>query len=140
PDPAVTRISPSDPTPRWRSHSAAMRSGVRSRRSSGSWTITKSLQVPWYLAKARTSGVCRSASPFSVASSSCTSRTFVELHQVVDHRPRPLRPHGEPPDPRVAPEPRHLPPGQRSGSLHGAGDGLLQADPSGQVIDHRSVP
>src|SRR4051812_78263 len=47
----TTRSTPSPPTPRRRSHTAATNSGVSSSRPSGSGKITKSLPVPWPLLK-----------------------------------------------------------------------------------------
>src|ERR671915_211566 len=124
----ATRIRPSAPTPKCRSHSAAARSWVSSIRPLGSSSITKSLPVPWYLANAI---VAPLTMPSSIAQ---------VLRHLVDDPGRPVRPGPEPPNPRVPPEPRHLASGQRLGPPHRHPDGLLERDLPLQVADDLSVP
>src|SRR5438094_642123 len=117
----ATRMKPSAPTPRWRSQIAAMSSAVSGMALSRSSISTKSLPVPLYL-------------PNRI------SVTAVELLQLVDQRGRSALVGVEPPDPGIAPEPRHLPAGQLARSLCGARDRVLQGTSAGHVLDHLSVP
>src|SRR3954451_23836701 len=117
----ATRISPSAPTPKCRSHSAATSSGARSSAPSQSSTMTKSFPVPCIL----------------VNRSSAISQV---LRQLVHDAGRAVRACPEPPDAGIAAEPRQLPPGQRPGPLDGPGGGVLEAQAAGQVLDDLSVP
>src|SRR5437763_14295564 len=117
----VTRMNPSAPTPRCRLQMAAISPGSSDMRPSTSVTRTKSFPVPLYLPN-RISSMCQI------------------LRHVVDHgRCAPLV-RLEPSDPRVAAEPRHLPPGQLPGPLRDPRPRLLPADASRQVVDGFSVP
>src|SRR6266542_4399627 len=106
------RISPSAPTPRCRSHSAAMAAGSNWRPSSRSSTITKSLPVPWYLANrtSASSGPTRPGRAGPHALPAILDEVPRELVHGLDRTPRP---HGEPSNAGVPAEPRTLPPGQR---------------------------
>src|SRR5438046_1305652 len=116
----VTRMRPSAPTPRCRSQIAAIIPASSETRPSRSSIRTKSFPVPLYLPNF--------ISPIQV------------LHQLVDDRDRARIAGLEPSDPRIAPEPRRLPPGQLSGSLGDPVGGLVQGDPSRHVLDGLSVP
>src|SRR5919108_6164090 len=117
----VTRISPSAPIPRCRSHSATTSGPSMATRSSTSSIITKSLPVPLYLPN-RTSSMAE------------------VLRQLVHDRKGPVGSRVEPPDARIAAEPGQLPPRERSRPLHGAGDGVLQRLGALEVLDGFSVP
>src|SRR5262245_3452700 len=117
----ATRMRPSPPTPKWRSQSAATRSGGRSWAPSQSSTITKSFPVPCIL----------------VNRSSAISQV---LRQLVHDADRAVMARPEPPDAGISAEPGHLPPGQGPGPLDGPGDGLVEAQTAGQVLDELSVP
>src|SRR5438270_13126884 len=112
---AATRISPSAPTPRWRSQIAATSSASRVTRPATSSIRTKSLPVPLYLPNA-------------------ISRICEVLRQVVGHAGRASVVGIEPPDPRIASEPRHLPPGELARPLRDAFGGLVQGHPSRHVL------
>src|SRR6266536_804848 len=106
------RISPSAPTPRCRSHSAAMAPGSSRSASSRSSTITKSLPVPWYLAN-RTSASLGPSRPGPAGLHGFPAILAEVPDDLVDGLDRTARTHGEPPDAGIPPEPRALPPGQR---------------------------
>src|ERR671914_1007453 len=108
----ATRITPSAPTPRCRSHSAATSEGERSRRSPRSSTRTKSFPVPWYFATRRSS----------------MREVFSDL---VDVARGALLAGLEPPDPRIATEPGQLAAGQGPGPPHRPVHGFLEGDPAG---------
>src|SRR6266511_2380902 len=117
----ATRISPSAPTPKCRSHRAATRSGVSSISPPQSSSMTKSFPVPCHF-------------------SNRSSATVQVLRHLVGYPDRALRTGPEPADAGIAPEPRHLPPGQGPGPLRGSGHGLVQSRPAGQMLDDLSVP
>src|SRR2546430_297892 len=117
----ATRISPSAPTPRWRSQIAAMSPASSDSRSSTSSIRTKSLPVPLYLPN-------------------LISSIAQPLRELVDELDRPVHAGLEPSYPRVAPEPRHLATGQRPRALGGAGDRVLQRGRSLEVPGRLSVP
>src|SRR6266540_983865 len=117
----ATRISPSAPTPKCRSHRAATRAGVSSISPRQSSSMTKSFPVPCHF-------------------SNRSSATLQVLRQLVGDRARSVRAGPEPADAGVPPEPPHLSPGQGPGPLHGPGQGLVQGRPAGQMLDDLSVP
>src|SRR5688500_11163061 len=121
--PRVTRITPSAPTPRCRSQSAATSAGSSGRSSSRSSSMTKSLPVPWY---------------FQILSSSIRS-AFQVPHDVLDEGDGAGRTRCEPPDPWVPVEERHLTAGERLRPPHRARDRLVQRPLSGQVAGEFSV-
>src|SRR5439155_2900979 len=105
------RISPSAPTPRCRSHSAAIASGSSRSPSSRSSTITKSLPVPWYLAN-RTSAHFGPKRPGPGGPLGFSAILDEVPHDLVHGLDRTAHAHGEPPTAGVPSEPRALPPGQ----------------------------
>src|SRR5574341_406744 len=113
-------MTPSAPTPRCRSQRATTSPELSGRTSSRSSSMTKSLPVPWY---------------FQIRSSA----TQV-LQQVVQDVGGAALAGGEPADPRVSPEPRHLAPGQRLRPLHDQRRGLVEGASPRQVTRHLSVP
>src|SRR5438445_1665159 len=117
----ATRITPAAPTPRCRSHRAATSDGARSRVSSRSSIITKSLPVPWYLAKRN-------------------SPTGQVLHQFVGDAGGSIPPGLEPADAGIPSEPRQLTPGERLRALDRAGDRLVERALAAQIPGHLSVP
>src|SRR5437763_11627838 len=117
----VTRMSPSAPTPRWRSQIAATSRSSRRTRSSTSEIRTKSFPVPLYFAN-------------------LSSSISKELRQLVHERDRAALVGLEPPDPGISAEPRRLPPGQLAGSLGRALGGLVQREQARHVLDGLSVP
>src|SRR2546421_1136728 len=131
----VTRMSPSAPTPNRRSHSADTRAAGGRTRSSMSTSITKSFPVPWYLAKFSSD---MDVGPFLRIA--CHRRRSQIPGQLVHDTDRPALAGLEPPDPRVSPEPRHLPAGQSPGPPDRGLDGLLQGELAGQVAGHLGVP
>src|SRR5438874_12862469 len=117
----VTRIRPSAPMPRCRSQIAAMTPGSSDRRPSTSSIRTKSFPVPLYFPN-RISG-----------------RVIEVLHELVDQRHGTAFAGVEPPDARVAPEPRHLAPGQLAGPLRDPLGRFIQGDRTRHVLDGFSV-
>src|SRR6266700_7193438 len=117
------RMRPSAPTPRWRSHSARIAAGPMRRASWRSSTITKSLPVPWYLANRTASDLHRPLGPGFP-----DTRRGQELPELVHDLRGASLPGGEPPDPRVPPEPPHLPPRQRPVAAGDPGHRLLLAE------------
>src|SRR5881296_1189446 len=113
------RMSPSAPTPRWRSQSARMTAGSRRRTSSRSSTITKSFPVPWYLAN----HTLTLRSPFGPDRPGRGPRFEIPREDVNDLRGSTL-PRLEPPDPGVSPKPGQLAPGEGPVSPDDRGDGL----------------
>src|SRR5439155_15643094 len=137
----VTRISPSAPTPNWRSHRAATSSGDRDRRSRGSSIITKSLPVPWYLAN--WSSAMDPAPPRGRRHRLTPDRICLGpkvLLDLVHDLHRSLRSGREPSDPWVAAEPGELPSSQGPGAADGRSHGVLAGHPPRQVPGHLSVP
>src|SRR2546430_8443213 len=117
----VTRIRPSAPTPRWRSQIAAMSAASSETRSSTSAMRTKSFPVPLY---------------FAILSSSILE----VLHEFAGERAGPPFVCVEPSDPRVAPEPRELPPGEVARPCGDPGGRLAEREASRHVLDGLSVP
>src|SRR5438105_11930594 len=117
----VMRMTPSAPTPRWRSQIAATSAGSRGRRSSRSSITTKSLPVPWTFEN-------RSSSIGQI------------LQHLVDDRARTPRAGAEPAHPRVLPEPRALPSRERPGASFRGGDRLVERAPTREMSRPRTVP
>src|SRR5439155_17105823 len=118
---AATRIRPSAPTPRWRSQIAAISAASRDCRPSRSSMRTKSFPVPLYF-------------PNRIS-------VIAQIPQeLLRHGDRPSLVGVEPPDPGIAAEPRHLPPGQFAGPLHDPAASFLEGDPTRDVLDRLSVP
>src|SRR5688572_8224918 len=122
--PRVTRITPSAPTPRCRSQSAATSAGTSGRSSSRSSSMTKSLPVPWY---------------FQILSSPIRS-AFQVPRDVLDDGDGAGRTRREPPDPRVPAEEGHLTTRERLRPPHRARDRLVERPLSGEMAGEFSVP
>src|SRR5512134_2608284 len=119
--PRVTRITPSAPTPRWRSHRAAASSTERGRSSAMSSSRTKSLPVPWYFQM-------RIGSAIQVP------------HQPIRELARTVGARAEPTDPRVPAEPHHLTARELLRPPHRALHRLGERDLASQVAGELSVP
>src|ERR1700741_1653010 len=95
----VIRSTPSAPSPRRRSHTAATRAAVSVSSASRSGNSTKSFWVPWPLAKITRSGYLPPRLQCAVDDAGAVGGGFkgVEpMHAVVPTKPRPLPPHVAP--------------------------------------------
>src|SRR5215207_8035603 len=124
----ATRITPSAPIPKRRSHSRRASSSLNSNRPATSSSRTKSLPVPWY---------------FQNRSSSIRDPPDLPRqirHDVLDERLGPGLPRFEPADPRVPPEEGELPARERRGAPHRARNRRIERELAGEVTGQLSVP
>ena len=115
--------SPSAPIPRWRSHTATARAALGGSVPDGSASTRKSLPRPWCL-------VSRTDVSLAVRRRCRSNGSRTRRRVLVG---------GQPPDPRVAPEPHPLAAGEPAGPADGEVDGLVEAELAVEVGEQLAV-